>query len=175
MRKTKKQYFSNPEFSKVGDSKKFLKTVKNFFSKHCVKSVRMRSYSGSHFHAFGLNTERYEVSLRIQSECGKIRTTITPNTDTFHAVENSNNFETIFLVENNMVTSDDQKITDTFIEYFDIIVTKLGLPIPKDAIVATNGIEDPVLNAVHKYQEHPSMLTIKERYKDLRIKSFRLQ
>ena len=159
MRKTKKQYFSNPEFSKVGDSKKFLKTVKNFFSKHCVKSVRMRNYSGPHFHAFGLN----------------IRTTITPNTDTFHAVEKSNNFETIFLVENNMATSDDQKITDTFIEYFDIIVTKLGLPIPKDAIVATNGIEDPVLNAVHKYQEHPSMLTIKERYKDLRIKSFRLQ
>ena len=26
------------------------------------------------------------VSLRIQSECGKIRTRITPNTDTFHAV-----------------------------------------------------------------------------------------
>ena len=31
-------------------------------------------FSGPHFPAFGLNTERYEVSLRIQSECGKIRT-----------------------------------------------------------------------------------------------------
>ena len=44
---------------------------------HCVKSVRIRSYSGSHFPphfpAFGLNTGRYGVSLRIQSECGKIR------------------------------------------------------------------------------------------------------
>ena len=30
----------------------------------------------------------YEVSLRIQSECGKIRTRITPNTDTFHTVSN---------------------------------------------------------------------------------------
>ena len=29
---------------------------------------------------------RYSVSLRIQSECGKMRTRITPNTDTFHAV-----------------------------------------------------------------------------------------
>ena len=38
------------------------------------------------FSAFGLNTERYGVSLRIQSECGKIRTRITPNTDIFHAV-----------------------------------------------------------------------------------------
>ena len=44
---------------------------------HCVKSVRTRRYSGPHFHAFGLNTERYRVSLRIQSECGKMRTRIT--------------------------------------------------------------------------------------------------
>ena len=29
---------------------------------------------GPYFHAFGLNTERYGVSLRIQSECRKIRT-----------------------------------------------------------------------------------------------------
>ena len=29
----------------------------------------------------------YGVSLLIQSECGKIRTRITPNTDTFHAVK----------------------------------------------------------------------------------------
>ena len=28
----------------------------------------------------------YSVSLRIQSECGKMRTRITPNTDTFYAV-----------------------------------------------------------------------------------------
>ena len=50
---------------------------------HCVKSVRIRSCSGSHFPEFGLNTERYSVSLRLQSECGKMRTRITPYTDTF--------------------------------------------------------------------------------------------
>ena len=53
---------------------------------HCVKSVRIPSYSGPHFPAFGLNTERYEVSLRIQSECGKMWTRITANTDTFYTV-----------------------------------------------------------------------------------------
>ena len=53
---------------------------------HSVKSVRIRGYSGLYFPAFGLNTERYEVSLHIQSEYGKMRTIITPNTDTFHAV-----------------------------------------------------------------------------------------
>ena len=31
-------------------------------------------FSGPYFLAFGLNTERYSISLRIQSECGKIRT-----------------------------------------------------------------------------------------------------
>ena len=51
-----------------------------------MKSVRIRSYSLSHFPTFGLNTDRYSISLRILSECGKIRTRITPNTDTFYAV-----------------------------------------------------------------------------------------
>ena len=59
---------------------KFKETV------HCVKSVRIRSYSSLHFPSFELNTGRYSVSLRIQSKCGKMRTRITPNTDTFHAV-----------------------------------------------------------------------------------------
>ena len=35
---------------------------------HCVKGVRIWSYSGRHFPPFGLNIERYRVSLRIQSE-----------------------------------------------------------------------------------------------------------
>ena len=39
-----------------------------------------------YFPAFGLSTERYGVSSRIQSECGKIRTRKTPNMDTFHSV-----------------------------------------------------------------------------------------
>ena len=36
--------------------------------------------------AFGLNTQRYSVSLCIQSKCGKMRARITPNTDIFYAV-----------------------------------------------------------------------------------------
>ena len=53
---------------------------------HCLKSVLIRSFSGPYFHTFGLYTERHSVSLRIQPECGKIRTKKTPNTDTFHTV-----------------------------------------------------------------------------------------
>ena len=54
---------------------------------HSAKSVRIRSYSGPYFPAFGLNTERYGVFLGFQSECGKMQTSITPNAGTFHAVE----------------------------------------------------------------------------------------
>ena len=55
--------------------------------KHCVKGANIRSYSGPHFPAFGLNTERYGVSLRIQSEFGKKVTRITLNTYAFHDVK----------------------------------------------------------------------------------------
>ena len=53
---------------------------KKLKEKDCVKSVRIWSYSGPHFPAF-------VVSLRIQSKCGKMRTRITPNTDTFYTVK----------------------------------------------------------------------------------------
>ena len=53
---------------------------------HCVKSVRIRIFSGPYFPAFGLNMETYSVSILIQSECGKIQTRKTLNTDTFYAV-----------------------------------------------------------------------------------------
>ena len=62
------------------------KKFKKLWRFHCVKSVCNRSFSGSLFPALGLNTERYSVSLRIQSECGKIRTRKTPNTDTLYVV-----------------------------------------------------------------------------------------
>ena len=53
---------------------------------YCVKSVRICSYSGPHFPAFGLNTERYKVSLHIQSKCGTMWTRIIQNKDIFQAV-----------------------------------------------------------------------------------------
>ena len=58
---------------------------KDYYTRHCVKSVRIQSYSGPYFPTFGLNTEKY----RIQAEYEKIRTKITPNTDTFHAARTS--------------------------------------------------------------------------------------
>ena len=51
-----------------------------------MKSVRIRSFFGPYFLAFGLNRERSSVSLGIQSECRKIRTRKAPNRDTFHTL-----------------------------------------------------------------------------------------
>ena len=53
---------------------------------HWVKSVHIWCNSGPHFPAFGMNTVRYWVFLRIQSERGKIRTRMTQNTHTSHTV-----------------------------------------------------------------------------------------
>ena len=57
---------------------------------HCLISVRIWIFSCQYFPTFGILTEYRDilcsVSFRIQSECGKIRTRKTPNTDTFHAV-----------------------------------------------------------------------------------------
>ena len=61
----------------------FLKSMVCFYGKlctlefpsdHCAESVKYGVISGPYFSAFGLNTERYEGSLRVQSKCRKIRT-----------------------------------------------------------------------------------------------------
>ena len=44
-------------------------------------------YSEFFWSVFSRIRTEYGVSLRIQSECGKIRTRKTPNTDTFHVVQ----------------------------------------------------------------------------------------
>ena len=68
------------------------------FDWDCIIGVRIRSYSSLDFPAFGLNTGRCAVSLRIQSECEKMPLRITPNTDTFHAVWILNKFLYLLLI-----------------------------------------------------------------------------
>ena len=55
-------------------------------SERCQTSL-IRGFSSPYLPALGLNTEKYFVSLRTQSKCGKIRTRKTPNTDTFYTVK----------------------------------------------------------------------------------------
>ena len=49
---------------------------------HCVKRVRISSYYGPYFLAFGLNTERYEVKIvRIRSYSGPYSVRMRKNAD----------------------------------------------------------------------------------------------
>ena len=71
----------------VGDFRWFQVTPYcNNLGPHSVTTVRIRSFTGSYFPAFGLDTERYGISFRIQSECRKIQTKETPNMNFFHVV-----------------------------------------------------------------------------------------
>ena len=54
---------------------------------YCIKSVCIRRFLGPYFLAFGLNTEIYRENFRIQSECRRIQTRKTLNTDTFYTVQ----------------------------------------------------------------------------------------
>ena len=63
-----------------------IKRLNSLLNATLHKSANFRSYSCPHFPGFGLNTVRCGVSLRIQSEYGKMRTRIAPNMDTFHVV-----------------------------------------------------------------------------------------
>ena len=59
-----------------------------YYTNQCVllKNCPYSELFCPHFPVFRLNTETYRASLCIQSEYGKMRTRITPNTVTFHAV-----------------------------------------------------------------------------------------
>ena len=46
--------------------------TKNIYTIHCVKSVRIWSYSGPHFRRIFLHSFEYSVFLRIQSDSGKM-------------------------------------------------------------------------------------------------------
>ena len=59
------------------------------------ESVCIWSFSGPYFPTFELNVERYSAFLHIQSECRKIQTRKTPNTNTFYVVFFWLNFHTI--------------------------------------------------------------------------------
>ena len=83
-----KSYFTLSVFYQLKIRVAVIQEPLNLFGmQHCVKSVRIQSFSGPYFLAFGLHTERYGVSLRMQSKCEKIRTKKTPNTVTFHAMQ----------------------------------------------------------------------------------------
>ena len=73
-----------------------LKSLEEVGIEHCIKSVRIRCYFGPHFSRIFSHSDRIRRilcisphSVRMQEDAGKMRTRVTPNTDTFYAVEDA--------------------------------------------------------------------------------------
>ena len=77
---------------KLDECRTYWEVVTWALREKCAYSELFWSPFFLHFPTFGLNTDRYSVSLRIQFECGKIRTRITSTMDTFYAVELSRKY-----------------------------------------------------------------------------------
>ena len=72
--------------------------------------------------------------------------------------------ESITLVKNDEIASESQAIAELFNKFFANIVTELNLAIDEDLLENVNHISDPVLRAIEKYKNHPSVKAISEKY-----------
>jgi hypothetical protein len=69
----------------------------------------------------------------------------------------------IMLIEKEEIISDDQKVAEVFNNYFNNIVPNLNIEPYISYSECING-EDPVLSAVRKYEKHPSIIAIKNKF-----------
>ena len=72
--------------------------------------------------------------------------------------------ESITIVKNEEIISDSQPVAELFNKFFANIVLELNLGIDKDFIENVDHIGDPVLKAIEKYKNHPSIKVISEKY-----------
>jgi exonuclease III/predicted transport protein len=68
----------------------------------------------------------------------------------------------ITLVEDKEIITDDKEIAETFNNFYVDVVSSLGIDGNKALENDTSGITDPVLKAVKRFEDHPSILEIKK-------------
>ena len=69
----------------------------------------------------------------------------------------------INLIENEAIISDDQKVAETLSKFFVKAVDKLDIKEFKN-ISNIDGLSDPVEIAIRKYENHPSIVAITEKF-----------
>ena len=74
------------------------------------------------------------------------------------------NNEKITLIENGETLSKNEEVTENFNNFFSDI-TNLKLPTYEDPTTNAGNIGDPVLKAILKYKNHPSIRIINDKYK----------
>ena len=70
--------------------------------------------------------------------------------------------DTITLVESNAIVSDDAKVSEIFNQFFGSAVTNMEIPPYEPIKESSIMLEDPILNIIEKYKDHPSILKISE-------------
>ena len=69
--------------------------------------------------------------------------------------------QNITLVKDSNIISNDKAVADEFSRVFEEAVKKLD--IPSISISDYSGIQDPIESYIHRYQNHPSILKIREK------------
>ena len=84
---------------------------------------------------------------------------------TFHWKNGTKNNK-ITLVEGGKGLTDDAKIAETFNSFFGSIVNTLNIEKDKSIFCDTGHGTDPLLRAIKKYSKHPSILRIRQYFKN---------
>ena len=70
--------------------------------------------------------------------------------------------ENIVLIEKEEIISEDNRISELFNDFFRNAVINLNVDIDPGLLVNVDHIDDPILKAIEKYKNHPSIIKIKE-------------
>ena len=68
----------------------------------------------------------------------------------------------ITLVEDNSILENDDKIAETFNNFFTSAVSNLNIPLFVDPSMEIDHIEDPILRIIEQYKNNPSIVAINE-------------
>ena len=71
------------------------------------------------------------------------------------------NHDKIILVEDDEIISEKEQISESLNNFFADAIINLNIPEYEDSTSNTNGIDDPVLRAIEKYKNLPSIKLIK--------------
>ena len=69
--------------------------------------------------------------------------------------------EKITLVENDNILENDKRTATVFNNFFSNIITNLGIPQYIEEEPISQNIDDPLMKAIVKYRNHPSIVAIK--------------
>ena len=69
----------------------------------------------------------------------------------------------ITLVEDNSILENNDKIAETFNNFFTSVVSNLNIPSFVASSVEINRIEDPILHVTEQYRNHPSAVAINKK------------